>query len=202
MTIMTILVYHHLDIIISLISYRLKQNTNQMKENSENVRTLHELLDYNAQKFTSAEVLLQKNLKKWSKMAHSIKLKTVIQKYIDIISEQLQKLEGFFEHEHITAISVSNSVMSSMINETEEKLRICTDFKVKDACLLSSIQSINHYKISTYGTAAAFANTLGMEDQAAIFHQAEVKEKQIDVRLSQLAEHEINLTAMAPLLLT
>jgi ferritin-like metal-binding protein YciE len=172
-----------------------------MKENSENVRTLHELLDYNAQKFTSAEVLLQKNLKKWSKTAHSIMLKNVIQKYIDIISEQLQKLEGFFEHEHITAISVSNSVMSSMISETEEKLRICTDFKVKDACLLSSIQSINHYKISTYGTAAAFANTLGMEDQAAIFHLAEVKEKQIDVRLSQLAEHEINLTAMAPLLL-
>jgi ferritin-like metal-binding protein YciE len=88
-----------------------------------------------------------------------------------------------------------------MIDETEEKLNICKDFQVKDACLLASIQSINHYKISTYGTAAAFANTLGMEDQAAVFHQAEVKEKQIDVRLSQLAEHEINLKALAPLLL-
>ena len=34
-----------------------------------------------------------------------------------------------------------------------------------------------------------------MEKQAAVFHEAEVKEKQIDDRLSQLAEHEINIKA-------
>lgn len=34
-----------------------------------------------------------------------------------------------------------------------------------------------------------------MEKQAAIFHEAEVSEKQIDDRLSQLAEFEININA-------
>ena len=71
----------------------------------------------------------------------------------------------------------------------------CTDAEVKDACLLACIQAINHFKISMYGTAAAFANALDMEKQAAIFHEAEVNEKQIDDRLSQLAEHEINIRA-------
>ena len=40
-----------------------------------------------------------------------------------------------------------------------------------------------------------------MEDHAAIFHEAEVGEKQIDDRLTQLAEHEINSRAKAPILL-
>ncbi|NND34647.1 MAG: DUF892 family protein [Saprospiraceae bacterium] len=172
-----------------------------MKEDKASVKNLHELLDYNAAKFTSAEVQLKKVLNKWLDQTNSIKLKNSIRKYLEIVQEHIDKLEDFFISERITAISVSNRVMQAMLEETEEKLAICKDNEVKDACMLASIQSINHYKISTYGTAAAFANTLGMEEQAALFHEAEVKEKQIDVRLSQLAEHEINLKAKAPPLL-
>jgi ferritin-like metal-binding protein YciE len=89
--------------------------------------------------------------------------------------------------------------MNAFIEEAEEKLNSCTDTEVRDACLLACIQGINHYKISTYGTAAAFANALEMEKQAVIFHEIEVSEKQIDDRLSQLALHEINNNARAPI---
>ena len=41
-----------------------------------------------------------------------------------------------------------------------------------------------------------------MEKFAGVFHEAEVNEKQIDDRLSQLAEHEINFKAKAPIVLT
>jgi ferritin-like metal-binding protein YciE len=60
------------------------------------------------------------------------------------------------------------------------------------------VQGINHFKISIYGTSAAFAKTLNLEKAAAMFHEMEVNEKQIDDRLSQLAEHEINGKANAP----
>ena len=40
-----------------------------------------------------------------------------------------------------------------------------------------------------------------MENQAVIFHEAEINEKQIDDRLSQLAEFEINVKAKAPIVL-
>ena len=111
-------------------------------------------------------------------------------------------MEGFFEEEKIISLSLTNRVMRAFIEEAEEKLANCADAEVKDACLLACIQAINHFKISTYGTAAAFANALGMEKQAAVFHEAEVNEKQIDDRLSQLAEYEINTKAKAPILLT
>ncbi|WP_369127538.1 DUF892 family protein [Terrimonas pollutisoli] len=42
------------------------------------------------------------------------------------------------------------------------------------------MQAINHYKISIYGTAAAFTKALGNDKAATLFHEAEVNEKKID----------------------
>ena len=91
--------------------------------------------------------------------------------------------------------------MFAFIEEINEKLLQCIDNEVKDACLLAGIQGINHYKISIYGTAAAFTSDLGMEEFSVLFHEAEVNEKQIDDRLSQLALFEVNKNARAPIVL-
>lgn len=172
-----------------------------MSESNQNISTLHNLLDYDVSKFTSAEVHLKQHLPGWINMAGSLKLKTVLQKYQDFIEIHIQKLEEFSEEEKIDSVSLTNRVMHAFIEEANEKMAACKDMEIKDACLLASIQAINHFKISTYGTAAAFANILGMEKQAAVFHEAEVNEKQIDDRLSQLAEHEININARTPIVL-
>ncbi|GAB2806594.1 YciE/YciF ferroxidase family protein [Ferruginibacter profundus] len=172
-----------------------------MSENTPVIATLHNLLDYEASKFTSAEIQLKKSLDKWIINAQSLILKTILQRYLDIVKENIQKMEMFEEAEEINSISLSNRVMQAFIDETEEKLNRCADAAIKDACLLAGVQAINHYKISTYGTAAAFANALEMEKQAVVFHEAEVKEKQIDDRLSQLAAFEINNNARTPFVL-
>jgi ferritin-like metal-binding protein YciE len=172
-----------------------------MAENNQTITTLHNLLDYDARKFTSAEIQLKKSLPEWINKAGSLQLKTVLQKYLDFVQQHVQKMEGFYEEEKIVSLSLTNRVMKAFIEEAEEKLANCTDAEVKDACLLACIQAINHFKISSYGTAAAFANALGKEKQAAVFHKAEVNEKQIDDRLSQLAEHEINIKAKTPIVL-
>jgi ferritin-like metal-binding protein YciE len=172
-----------------------------MEENNRTITTLHNLLVYDAGKFTSAEIQLQNSLQQWIPRAGSLKLKTVLQKYLDFVQQHVQKMEDFFEEEKFGSLGLINRVMQALIEETNEKLSGCTDTEVKDACLLASVQAINHYKISMYGTAAAFANALGMERQAAVFHAAEINEKQIDDRLSQLAEYEINIRAKAPILL-
>lgn len=52
-----------------------------------------------------------------------------------------------------------------------------------------------------YGTAASYANTLEMEEAAKLFKMAEINEKQIDDRLSQMAEFEINKRATSPIVL-
>ncbi len=172
-----------------------------MAENNKTITTLQNLLDYDASKFISAEVQLKNSLPEWINKAGSLQLKTVLQKYLDFVQQHVQKMEGFDEEEKIVSLSLTNQVMKAFIEEAEEKLSNCTDAEIKDACLLACIQVINHFKISSYGTAAAFAKALGMEKQAAVFHEAEVNEKQIDDRLSQLAEHEINIKAKTPIVL-
>ncbi len=171
-----------------------------MKETTNSsITTLHDLLDYDARKFTNAEIQLKNHLAEWTNLAESLKLKEVLFRYKDFVEEHIKKMDTFFVAEEIISLSTNNRVMHAYIEEIEEKLKNCTDMEVRDACLLAGIQEINHFKISTYGTAASYAKTLGMEKFAVAFHEAEVNEKQIDDRLSQLAEFEINLKARAPI---
>lgn len=172
-----------------------------MIEDNKPIAKLHDLLDYNAQKFTAAEIELRNSLPAWITQANSLKLKTVLQRYHEIVQQHIKRLESFFEEEKITSLSVANRIMQALIEETNEKLQNCLDTEVRDACLLASVQAINHFKISLYGTAAAFARTLDMEKFAVVFHEAEISEKQIDDRLSQLAGYEINIKAKVPIIL-
>lgn len=172
-----------------------------MTANNQAITTLHHLLGYDATKFTSAEIHLKGALPEWINKTSSLMLKTVLQKYRDFVEQHVKKMEVFFEEEDINALSLHNRIMQAFIDETNEKLAACTDPEIKDACLLAGIQTINHYKISIYGTAAAFARTLEMEQHAAIFYEAEGNEKQIDSRLSQLAAFEINKKAKTPIVL-
>lgn len=173
-----------------------------MVENNQSISKLQDLLDYDVRQFTCAEIELKKSLLKWANETASVKLKNALQKYVDFIQEHVEKLEVFIEEEKITSINLTNHIMMAFIEEAEEKLSNCTHAEVKDACLVACIQMINHFKISAYGTAASFAKALGLEKQAAVFHEAEVNEKQIDDRLSQLAEHEINEKARTPIVIT
>lgn len=172
-----------------------------MKSEPTSISTLHNLLDHEVSKYSSAEIQLAHSLQQWIKKASSIKLKNVLQKYHDDIQQHLSKIEEFVDAERMVSLSFANKVMKSYIDDTNETLAICTDAEVADACLLANIQKINHFKISAYGTTASFANALEMEHAARFFHEAEVHEKQIDDRLTQLAHFEINNRAKAPIVL-
>jgi ferritin-like metal-binding protein YciE len=172
-----------------------------MKDSNGSIVTLHNLLDYDAHKFTSAEIQLKNALISWINTASSFKLKTMLQKYLDFVELHIQKIEKIIIEEDIKTMSVHNIIMKAFIEDTEEKINTCKDSEVKDACLLAAVQTINHYKISMYGTAAAFAKELDMDKIAALFHTSEVVEKQIDEKLSHLAEHEINKRAKTAILL-
>jgi len=171
-----------------------------MEDYNQTIPSLHYLLDYDARKFSSAEIQLKNKLRNWIEIANSLKLKFQLQKYADNVDKHISNLEKFIEEEQIGSISLNHRIMEAFISETEEKLSNCRDAALKDVCLLACIQLINHYKISMYGTAASFAKTLGMEEQAKTFYENEVAEKQTDDRLTQLAEHEININAKSLLI--
>ena len=172
-----------------------------MSDNYQTITTLGDLLEYDIRKFHSAELQLENRLEKWVVVASSLKLKTVIQRYREKIIVHKQKMEEYLQEENISAAGFTDQIMAAFIDDTEERLNICRDAEVKDACLLANLQAINHYKISVYGTAAAFANSVGKEKYSLAFHEAAVSEIQIDDRLTQLAAYEINQRARTPIVL-
>jgi len=172
-----------------------------MEVTNRSIATLQQLLGYETGKYAAAEIELKENLPEWISQASSLQLKTVLQKYGGFVDQHIQSLEGLMQDEKIPSINLSDRVMKAFAEEVNEKMSFCKDTEVRDACLLGCIQVINHYKISVYGTAAAFARTLDLEKTAVAFHEMEVNEKHIDDRLSQLAEYEINKKARAPIVL-
>jgi ferritin-like metal-binding protein YciE len=185
-------------VIFSGTAYWYIYKKNAMKQNNATIQTLHDLLNFQASKFSAAEVLLKNSLGDWIGKAGSMQLKTVLGKYIDLVQAHVNKLGNFIEAEKISVLDISDRIMKALVEEADEQMSACQDTEVRDACLLACVQGINHFKISIYGTSAAFAKTLNLEKAAAMFHEMEVNEKQIDDRLSQLAEHEINGKANAP----
>lgn len=185
-------------VIFSGTAYWYIYKKNAMKQNNATIQTLHDLLNFQASKFSAAEVLLKHSLGDWVGKSGSMQLKTVLSKYSDLVQAHVNKLGNFIDEEKISVLDISDRIMKALVEEANEQMSACQDAEVRDACLLACVQGINHFKISIYGTAAAFAKTLDLDKTAALFHEMEVNEKQIDDRLSQLAEHEINGRAKAP----
>ncbi|HJW15640.1 MAG TPA: DUF892 family protein, partial [Flavisolibacter sp.] len=88
----------------------------------------------------------------------------------------------------------------AFIDEVNEKKRDCKDAEIIDALFLTSIQEIIHYKICVYGSMAAFAQILDLDITAGDFHTSERDEKEIDSRLSFIAEQEVNPLAKSPII--
>ena len=166
------------------------------------ITNLHHLLEYEIRHFSGTENQLRGPIHKWISTASSINLKTVLRQYLTTVEEHLSQLEAYSLAEQMLSVTVSSRVMKAMIQDTDDKIKECHDKEVSDACLLASIQQINHIKISLYGTAAAFANELGNEKAASLFHLFEINEKKIDQQLNRLAKKEINPRALATVVLT
>jgi ferritin-like metal-binding protein YciE len=166
---------------------------------SNTINTIHNLIDFQISQFLSAEVELKNVLPKWITGANSLQLKTVLQKYIEFINQHIKAIEDFITEEQIAMVPSNDPIMLAFIRQTDECLSYCKNAEIKDACLLASIQGINHYKISIYGTTSTFADLLELRKFATILHEADINEKHIDDRLTQLAKYEINNKAKSPI---
>ncbi|OCX54002.1 hypothetical protein BEL04_06925 [Mucilaginibacter sp. PPCGB 2223] len=170
-------------------------------ETNSTITILRQLLDDDIRRLISAEAELANSLVVWSKKAGALPLKMLLQEYNQQTESHIEKLNAYAAAEQINAISIANRVMKAYIDETDDKLAACSLSDVRDASLLASVQSICHFKISMYGTAATFANLLDLKEAAKVFHEAESNEKGMDERLSFLAEDHINKKAKSPVAL-
>jgi ferritin-like metal-binding protein YciE len=143
----------------------------------------------------NAEKQLVKALPKMAKGAESDELREAFESHLEETEGQVTRLERVFELLDEKPRGKHCAGMAGIVEEGSEKLQEDMEGSVLDACLIASAQKVEHYEISAYGTAMAWAKALGLNDIAQVLSETLEEEKAADEKLSVLAEAGINQAA-------
>ena len=145
----------------------------------------------------NAEKQLVKALPKMAKGASSDELREAFESHLEETEGQVTRLERVFELLDEKPRGKHCAGMAGIVEEGSEKLQEDLEDSVLDACLIASAQKVEHYEISAYGTAIAWAEALELGDVVEILRESLDEEKAADEKLTALAESGINEAATA-----
>jgi ferritin-like metal-binding protein YciE len=161
-----------------------------MKINNLQDLFVHELRDlYNAER----QIL--DALPKMADMAQHPELKSAFNEHLQVTNEQVRRLEQIFDSIHESPKGVKCKGMEGIIDEGKDFMKEDVDPNVLDAGLIGQAQRVEHYEISGYGTARAFAEQLGFTEAARLLQQTLEEESRTDERLTSIAEQVVNRDA-------
>jgi ferritin-like metal-binding protein YciE len=143
----------------------------------------------------NAEKQLVKALPKMAKGAESDELRDAFESHLEETEGQVTRLERVFELLDEKPRGKHCAGMAGIVEEGSEKLQEDLEGSVLDACLIASAQKVEHYEISAYGTAIAWAESLGLSEVVTVLTESLEEEKAADEKLSALAESGINQAA-------
>ena len=166
---------------------------------------LRDLLQHEIDDLYSAEEQIIDALPKMAENATNSELKKALNEHLRVTREQKKRLDkvksllkseeankGFFER--IFGGSKCKGT-EGLITEGEKMMGEEMDPTVKDAAIIASAQKIEHYEISGYGTARAFARELGLKEVASLLETTLNEEYKSDDMLTALALRKVNLDA-------
>lgn len=142
-----------------------------------------------------AEKALVKALPKMAKNATSENLIDAINNHLTVTEEQVTRLEKVFKSVGEKATAKKCDAMEGLIKEGEEIMKETEAGPVRDAGIIAASQKIEHYEIASYGTLAAFAETLGEDEAVQLLEETLTEEKDADKQLTEAAYNTINFDA-------
>ena len=159
--------------------------------------TLQELLVDEIRDLYHAEKQLVKALPKLAKAASHDDLREAFESHLEETREQVTRLEEVFEALGEKVRAKACPGMAGIIEEGSELMQQDAEASVMDAGLIAAAQRAEHYEIGAYGTCAAWARLLGLDEVVTLLEQTLEEEKAADQKLTALAEQEINLAAVS-----
>ncbi len=144
-----------------------------------------------------AEKKILKALPKMAKKATSTKLAKAFDAHAAETEAQVERLEQVFELIGKAPRGKTCPAIDGIIEEGEEIMKEAEDDTVRDAGMLAAAQAVEHYEITRYGTLKSWASKLGMTEAVKLLDATLKEEKATDLKLTDLAESEINVDADA-----
>jgi len=159
---------------------------------------LEDIFKHHIKDLYSAEQQLAKALPQMAKQASSDELKEAFDQHEKQTKEQLQRLEEIGEHMGFKVGGMTCKGMKGLIEEAQEVMKEAEGGtpEAMDAALIAAAQKAEHYEITSYGTAATFAEELGNDEVLKLLKKTLDEEEKTDERLSKLAKGGINKAAL------
>jgi ferritin-like metal-binding protein YciE len=149
------------------------------------------------QELASVERQLAACLPRVAEAASHPALKTALIEHAQETETQTRRLEAILERHGANPNAHTDQAMQAMIGETAKTLSMLNGNEVRDAGLVASVQRLKHYEIAAYGTVAALAGQLQLNNDQLILRESLREEKRVDAALTALAESEVNPDALA-----
>jgi len=149
------------------------------------LNTLEEVLIDHLRDLYDAEKNLVKALPKMAKAADSEELATAIRDHLEETKGHVQRLEQVFEHLDEKPRAKACKAMRGLIEEGSEAAS--EEGSLSDLAIIAAAQKVEHYEISAYGTAKAWAEQLGNQDIVKLLDATLKEEKAADTKLTELS---------------
>lgn len=160
------------------------------------LRNMRDLLIDELRDLYNAESQLTKALPKMAKAASNDDLREGFEEHLEQTKEHVDRLDRCFKLLGATARGKTCHAMKGLVEEGEEAIETEAPDMIRDANLIGAAQRVEHYEIAAYGTARAFAETLGETKVADLLQDTLDEEGETDKRLTALAD-QINEQASA-----
>ena len=158
--------------------------------------SLNELYVDHLKDMYSAETQITKALPRMAKKASSPDLKAAFESHLQETLGQIQRLDQIFQALEKSPRGKKCAGMEGLLEEGKEVMTEDIDPEVLDAALIAAAQKVEHYEISSYGTARAYARLLGENTAVKLLTLTLEEEVKADKKLTQLAESGINVEAI------
>jgi len=150
-----------------------------------------ELLALELQQIQSAESDLSRVLPSLAEAVESEELRELIELRAKHSQRLLGELESAFGELEEDMPKKKNAAAEGLIEAAQEHVREIEEGPALDAVLIAGIQKVEHYCIAAWGTARALAKATGHEITVRAMEQELEDGKNLDEKLTELAEKEI-----------
>jgi ferritin-like metal-binding protein YciE len=162
-----------------------------------NLDSLEKLFIHELKDLYSAETQLIEALPRVAEAASDPGLRTALQNHLRETHGHVDRLEAIFANRSYSPKGHHCKGMEGLITEAQSGLTDVPEgaHETRDALIIAGGQRIEHYEIAGYGTARAYAMTLGDMQAVDLLTKTLGEEDNADKMLSSLAEQRINIAA-------
>jgi ferritin-like metal-binding protein YciE len=161
----------------------------------EKLDSLDDLLLHEVQDMYHAEKQVVKALPDVAEQAASPELKSALEEHLQQTKVHVKRLERVFEMLGQEPKATKCKAMKGILDEGEDTISEKGSSETIDAAIIMSAQKVEHYEIAAYGSLAAWADMLGLQDIKQLFGQTLDEEKAADEKLTELAKAGLNQRA-------